>query len=508
MTNDTIWNVWQDGIQDMLITSLSNAEELKVRQRESINTLIQIKGLTKYASITPSLASTISQHLDANYFIYGSIKQAGAIIRVNAQLIDSQTEDVLKSFQIEGLSKEEMIFQIIDSLSSEMKNFLIISKLKKELSQPQLSPHKTEELVSTNSPEAYRFFVLGKNAFYKNEYSEAIKMYLQALDIDSNYIDAEMGIPFAFANQSLYEQEKEWCLKLCTKRDHMTIKQKIFLNYIYADCFEAPYESIKYLIQRKELDDQNPKIYYSLGLENNRVNQYDKAISEFEKSLEIFNKWDSKPMWVYSYTELGFAYHKTEQYKKEKKLYKKAKQDFPDDPNLIYRQAILSLTERDIVEANRYIEKYISGLKINSASEANIASSLGSIYQDADNPDKAEEYYRKALSLEPENPYYMNNSLEPENLYYMNNLAYFLIDKDRNINEGLELVDKTLKLSPNNYNYLHTKGWGLYKQGKFQDALDLLQKSWDLRRQYDVYDHNVYLHLEEAKKAIASKKNN
>ncbi len=28
----------------------------------------------------------------------------------------------------------------------------------------------------------------------------------------------------------------------------------------------------------------------------------------------------------------------------------------------------------------------------------------------------------------------------------MNNLAYFLIDKDRNINEGLELIDKALEI--------------------------------------------------------------
>jgi hypothetical protein len=32
MTNDTIWNVWQVGIQNELITSLTNSEELKVRQ--------------------------------------------------------------------------------------------------------------------------------------------------------------------------------------------------------------------------------------------------------------------------------------------------------------------------------------------------------------------------------------------------------------------------------------------------------------------------------------------
>ena len=37
-------------------------------------------------------------------------------------------------------------------------------------------------------------------------------------------------------------------------------------------------------------------------------------------------------MWVLNYINLGIAYHKTGQYKKEKKLYKKAEQDFPDDP--------------------------------------------------------------------------------------------------------------------------------------------------------------------------------
>jgi len=71
MTNDTTWNIWQDGIQFNLITSLSNySDELKVRQTESINNLIQSKGLTNYASITPSIASTISQKLNANVFIY------------------------------------------------------------------------------------------------------------------------------------------------------------------------------------------------------------------------------------------------------------------------------------------------------------------------------------------------------------------------------------------------------------------------------------------------------
>jgi uncharacterized protein HemY len=71
----------------------------------------------------------------------------------------------------------------------------------------------------------------------------------------------------------------------------------------------------------------------------------------------------------------------------------------------------------------------------------------------------------------------------------------------------LEIVDKELKSSPENYDYLHTKGWGLYKQGKYQEALEILQKSWDLRMKKAVYDYDAAKHLQAAKKAVAEMKN-
>ena len=86
----------------------------------------------------------------------------------------------------------------------------------------------------------------------------------------------------------------------------------------------------------------------------------------------------------------------------------------------------------------------------------------------------------------------------------MKNLASFLIDKDRNINEGLELIDKALELSPDNYNFTDIKGWGLYKQGKYEEALKLLEKSWDLKPYY--FDCGINIHIEEVKKAIANQK--
>ena len=135
--------------------------------------------------------------------------------------------------------------------------------------------------------------------------------------------------------------------------------------------------------------------------------------------------------------------------------------------------------------------KYRSVCSDNGSSEADIITGLAEIYSEAEVLDKSEEYFRKALALEPEKPARLNS------------MGWFLINTNINIDEGLELVDKALKLSPDNYTFLDCKGWGLYKKKQYQAAFELLQKSDSLK---PIYNHVLYLHLEEVKKAIAGRK--
>jgi tetratricopeptide (TPR) repeat protein len=489
MTNDTTWNIWQSGIQDILITYLSNSpEELKVPQSEAVNSLIQGEKLDNYASITPSIASKISQKLDANILIYGNIKQAGPRIRLNTQLIDSRTRETLRAFEIDGPASEELIFQITDSLKMMVKDFLVVSKLTDEIPSGLRLTGSTSD-----SPEALRYYMYGNNAFVKRDYPTARNWYLKALAIDSNLFTAAVYTAVSYANQGMYEEGKKWCKRVYEKIEVAPLNQKLIIKWLNASYFETPYEEIKYLKQLLELDDQKTLPYYLLGLKYNELQKYNEAIPEFKKAMDLQEKWGLKPVWAYYYSEFGLAYHSTGQYKKEKKLYKKGEKDFPED-NLLFRQhAILSLTEGDEKDAKKYIDKYISVLKENSASEAAIATSLAGIYSDAGILDKAEEYYRQALTLEPGNPDRLNN------------LAWFLIDKDQNLNEGMKLIDKALELSPDNYLFFDTKGWGLYKLGRYEEAMNFLEKAWSLK---PVYDHAVFLHLEAARKAVSGQLNN
>jgi tetratricopeptide (TPR) repeat protein len=496
LTNDTVWNVWQEGIQNEIVSSLANRKELRLLPIESINYLMRGKALTGNASFTPAEPGNVSQKLDADIYIPGSIKQAGDIIRINAQIIDPKTNAPLTSFQKNGSAEE--ILSIIDSLSLEIGNFLIIKELGSEL------PSFYVDNVSTASPEALRCFIYGRNYFYQNDYPMARKWLEQAISADSNFIRAISMLSTAYSNEfimqealhssvdeSLLDQGKKLCLKAYSKRDKLPLEQQLDICSDHAKYFETPYEEIKYLKQLQELDDMNPVVCYNLGGIYSSLYQYDKAIQQLKKALSIYDKWEMKPLWSLAYTLLGDAYHATGRIKDEEKLYARAEKDFPNDPFLAYNQEILAIVKNDTAAINRYSETGLSFMKSVSLPEASIKAITASIYSKAGMMEKAEELYRNALSLDSLNPVRLND------------LAYFLIDKNRNVDEGVKLAGEALILKPDYYRYLDTRGWGLYRQGRYRDAVAVLEKSWDLRRQKAVYDHDAFLHLEAARKAVA-----
>ena len=487
MTNDTTLNIWQEGIQGDLITSLSNIQELKVRHQESIKTLLQPQVAKGYASISPEIAESVSRKLDADIFIYGSIKRAGDLLRIDAQLIDTKTKDILKSFELNRSYNQEIIFEITDSLRKNITDFLLMSKLIKENPSAQHLP------ALPKSSEALRYWLYGFSAWDKGNLSEAKEWFFKTLAVDSGFNLAAFNIENIYSSEGNHGQQIKWILRNYNRRDQMPFIDRVYASWTYACNFEPPTEQIKYLKQLQDQDDQFPNWPYLLGYTYSSLDQYDKAVVELEKCLNIYRKWGK---WYLSantaYNQLGIAYHRTGQFKKERKLYKESDKYNQDISWMIYRHAVLELSEKDTVAAKRYIERFKVVMKENSSSDADISREIAYIYLEAGIMNKAEEYFREALMLEPEKPLRMNS------------LAWFLINNDRNVIEGMELVETALIIEPDNWDFLGTKGWGLYKLGKYKEAMEVLEKSLELRKPY--YSYNTMLHIEGVKRAMAGQK--
>jgi tetratricopeptide (TPR) repeat protein/TolB-like protein len=483
MTNDSTLNIWQDGIQLNLVASLSNYAELRVMQPESTNNLIQSKGYVNYAQITPSVARKISQKLDANVFVYGNISRTGEKLRISAQLLDSKSGEIFKSFQLDGDVKN--ILPLTDSISLMIKSYLILSTLRKEIT-PEF------QLTLPNSVDAFKSFVLGYKAFIKWDTLSALRFFTQSLESDSTFITSYIWMALTYENLGEYKKAEKWCLKVYDRRDQLPFETQIWANWLYARYHEkSKIEEINYAKQLLEMDDRGPIRHWLVGIAYFDMHQYTNAIPELEKMLEIYKSWNTKPMNAGFYDLLIAAYHNTGNNKNEKKLLKRAFKDFPDDPQLIRRQAIISLYGKDTVSANRCIERFFSLHQSDSWSEASIANRTGEIYDEAGYYKRAEVFFRKALSLEPDNPGRLNN------------LGYYLVDRDINLAEGLELSNKAVKSDPNNYKFLDSEGWGLFKLGKNKEALKLLEKSDSLK---PVYNYELSLHLEAVRKAIVNYK--
>ncbi len=481
MTNDTLWDVWQEGIQNELITDLSNIkEELSVRQFQSVYDIIES---TNYASITPSFASDISRKLEAHTFIMGSIKESGDRFRINAQLFNTETVEIYKTFEIDGDS-EDNVLPIIDSLKLLIRNYLIIEGMIKDMD------YDIKSWIKTDNPEVYRYILNATKLFNALDWEFGIEECNKALKIDSSIMMLNSLLIAAYSNSGQYEKAKQLINKISVYKDDINISD--FDQYIIK-YWEALFEKdiakcIKYDKLFIEIDPHNRKVWYQLGFDYTKIWKYEEAIDAFEKVFELDKQWGVPGIWKPTYLDLGGAYHKVGNHKREREVYEMGLELFPEYDRIIRLQAICALSQGDTIEANKYLARYITIRERERLQEAQKQNILGNIYWSANIMDKAEAYYLEALDL---NPNFTGA---------MYNLASLYFEKDYNISQGIELINKVLEFYPESSDCIATKGWGLFREGKYEESLEHLEKSWDMKT---YYNHELYLNIQEVKQALA-----
>jgi len=484
MTNDTLLNIWQEAIQFELINDLTNSEELVVRSHQTMYEILQAGNHTNYASITPGIAKEVSLKSKSNTFIYGNITSSADIFRVNAQLVDSRSDEVYKTFKVEG-SGENEFYLVTDSLSNLIRNYLEIKKLEQQTS------HDISAWAETKSVESYRYHIKGMHSFYRSEFRSAIEMFNTALEIDTNLFASQFYLSIAYSNIGNYEEAKHVFKSLYEEIEHFPYTYQLLVKSL-----KALYEkNVQEIIRLSELilqdDPQARTVWFQQGLNYYKIHEYERAIQCFEKALEIDKEWGGGWEWLFIYFYSGRVYHILGDHEKEGKIYEMGLSVLPDNPAIIYNQAVCALSTGDSLYAKDRIDKFISIRQKEGWAENEISTYLGTIYKQAGQFDKAIDIFRKVLI---ENPH---------NLWCASQLASILIETEINIEEGLELTYKVLKEWTGSVDASYTKGLGYYKLGNIQEAYQILKESWDARPSYD---HDHYSLFKEVEQALAIEK--
>jgi TolB-like protein len=234
---------------------------------ELLNLLARIPGL-KVASRTSSFAykgrnvdiREVGRELGVETVLEGSVRQAGAQVRITAQLIDAETGFHLWSATYDR--KLEDIFQVQDEIAAA-----IVDKLRIELA-PQEQELAMRDKAPTQNVEAYELYLQGR-AVWKRRGEEnllrAIDLYQKALGLDPGFARAHAALASAYVVLPGYtkeegDEEKIRPLAVASARQALSIDPNIG---------EAHAVLAQINVQRGNLLDAESGFFFAISLEPN-----------------------------------------------------------------------------------------------------------------------------------------------------------------------------------------------------------------------------------------------
>jgi non-specific serine/threonine protein kinase len=184
----------RDGITEDIVTELSKIKGLQIFSRATVLAY-------RDKSVTPA---TIGQQLNAAYVLTGSLRRAGARLRINAQLVDTHTDFPLWSERYDREMKD--VFEVQDEIARSIAEALRIT----------LTPQEQEALAAkpTENLQAYDLYLRGRSyarRLTRQDLEFALQMFENSVALDPNFALAYAAIANSCAQyHNLFEREARW----------------------------------------------------------------------------------------------------------------------------------------------------------------------------------------------------------------------------------------------------------------------------------------------------------
>jgi adenylate cyclase len=235
---------FSDGITNDIITDLSKFSELSVIASNTVFTY-------KDKSVK---VKDVSQDLGVRYVLEGSVQKVADKVRINAQLIDASTNHHLWA---ERYDRDLIdLFKLQDELVQA-----IVTKMAIRIDESERARIMRKD---TENLQAYDYLLRGWEYFYQNTREgnkDARLMFQRAIEIDSRYSSAYAALAWSYLNDFYYG----WTMfpDKSLQRTHDLAKKAL------------------------SMEESNALAHSALGSIYLRRRQYDLAMSELQRAIEL-----------------------------------------------------------------------------------------------------------------------------------------------------------------------------------------------------------------------------
>ena len=219
------------------------------------------------------------------------------------------------------------------------------------------------------------------------------------------------------------------------------------------------------------------------------------------------------PEFPFALATLANAYETTKRYESAIAAYDRIPKDTPLQSSIDIRKA-LNLNQLDRVDE---AQKLLDEVARNNPADVRPLDALGTIMRGHKRYAEAIEYYTKAIALigKPEQKHWsyfysrgtcyerLKNwtpaeadlrkamQLSPDEPLVLNYLGYTWIDQNRNLQQGLALIEKAVRQKPDDGYIVDSLGWAQFRLGRFKEAVKYLERAVELRPEDPVLNDHL-----------------
>src|SRR5947208_12172203 len=362
MSGDPEQEYFSDGITEDIITDLSKVSGLSVVAR---NTAFTYKGKSVKVQ-------QVAQELGVPFILEGSVRKAGARVRVTAQLISSENSAHVWADRYDRELTD--IFAIQDEITHAIVDQLKVKLLPQE--------KKSIKQTRTDNVEAYTFYLRGRQFIERRSkvyYQLARQMFAEAAKLDPLYARAYAGI--ADCDSFLY------------------------LHYHVEDV--AIEDILATSAKALALDSGLAEAHASRGLALSVEKRYDEATAEFERAIAL------DPGSFEGHYFFGRACFRQGKLERAAALFERVAEIKPDDYQaLILLIQIYRSLGRDAdmkSAARRGVERAGKDLILHPDNPRSAYLGSAALVALGDN-DRAREWLSRALAIDPHDVWTQYNS--------------------------------------------------------------------------------------------------
>lgn len=381
--------------------------------------------------------------------------------------------DLARVYFAQGQSAEAM--EQLDALTKLTGVNPRITELKKnillQMGKVKRAAAEMRSLIEVYPNELDYYGTLAQIYKANGRAKEALQVYREMLEVDS--LDPRPHLDLA----NYYQEQKQvqkalHHLGIAMGSPRLEVDKKIqvlvnLFQFSQGDSLLTA-QSFQFLDTMQQIHPQSAKVWAVTGDYYSREGKDIAAMAAFKKTLALQGGQEYK-VWE----QLLLLEIQNDRYDSLILDGPEAISYFPNQPLPYFFTGAAYLMLNNPQEAVTYLEQGVNYVFGNPGLKEQFYSQLASAHHQMEQHRQSDQYFEKALAL------------NPRNAGTLNNYAYYLSVRGEKLDKALEMTEKSNMLSPDNPVYIDTYAWVLYQRKEYPKALAQMKKALRLSQNPD-----------------------